>query len=442
MKRIKRLFKVIILTAVVITIAVLICHIEPKESLEAPISTIYGSEIDQNGFNITTLSQRNGERVFDISIHKTGITALDIEVAKVYQGALENFFGKNAYKLELSSTAVIFDEILSLTMLTAEDGKTSTYTVVYDMEKGAFVTLEGLIGSPDRVLAELLPSVGGAAVEGVADLQSYIQMEQRMGGIPFTFTEQGISIVLKQGGERKVVISHEILEPYVKYRISVKDGTIIWEGQSAETPEYKYKVALTFDDGPSPETTERLLDGLFERGVKATFFVLGVNVDRYPHIVTRISNEGHQVGSHSYGHPRLTDMTNEDIIAEMEQVAYAIELATGEPPSSVRLPYGAGNHRVRSLMTDPIIAWSVDERDWELRNAELIYQNTIETVEDGDIILMHDIHEEAVDAALMIIDDLTKKGYEFVTVEELATSYGVELEVGRTYYKILPQKIN
>ena len=196
-------------------------------------------------------------------------------------------------------------------------------------------------------------------------------------------------------------------------------------------------VALTFDDGPGPYT-ERLLDELKKRGVRATFFVLGTRVDSYPDLIKRMAAEGHVVGNHSNGHKNLTKLTAEGIRTEMELCATKIEKLLGHKPEVMRCPGGNYNSAVLNYAKEagiPVIQWGVDTRDWESRNVNAILNVTFSSrgVKNGSVVLMHDIYDTSVDAAIQMVDRLLKEGYTFVTVPELLYDREGKIEAGKKY---------
>lgn len=178
-------------------------------------------------------------------------------------------------------------------------------------------------------------------------------------------------------------------------------------------------VALTFDDGPDPRYTEKLLDGLKERGVKATFFVTGANASKYPEIIKRIQEEGHLIGNHTYHHIQLTAANGEQFRNEIISTNEVIRGITGEDTEYIRPPYGSWNKKYEEELNMFPVLWSIDPRDWCSDDADCIVRNTVSKVKEGDIILMHDQYQSSVTAALEIVDRLQKEGYIFVTVEEL-----------------------
>jgi peptidoglycan/xylan/chitin deacetylase (PgdA/CDA1 family) len=182
-------------------------------------------------------------------------------------------------------------------------------------------------------------------------------------------------------------------------------------------------VAMTFDDGPHPKLTPRLLDMLKERNIKATFFVIGKCVAEFPDIAKRIVDEGHEIANHSWSHPQLTKLSSSAFAAEIAQTNDAIEKATGVRPVTMRPPYGAINANLTKRLNDEyglsVILWSVDPLDWKIRKSDHVSGHIIKNAAPGSIILAHDIHASTVDAMPTTLDALQSKGYKFVTVSEL-----------------------
>lgn len=179
------------------------------------------------------------------------------------------------------------------------------------------------------------------------------------------------------------------------------------------------KIALTFDDGPHPYYTQQLLKGLKERNVKATFFITGQNVKAYPEIVKEIYAEGHLIGNHTYSHIQLTSKNEESFKQEIVRTNEAIKEVTGQDTIYVRPPYGSWNKEFEKELNMFPVLWTVDPLDWCSSDASRIVRSVCSKAKENDIILMHDQYKTTVTAALKIVDELTKKGYEFVTVDEL-----------------------
>ena len=215
-----------------------------------------------------------------------------------------------------------------------------------------------------------------------------------------------------------------------------------------DIPEADVYIALTFDDGPTGKIenypnglTNYLLDGLKERGAKATFLMVGNRVSEVSDALPRMVSEGHELGNHTMTHPmcHLTGLDEDGIRSQINDATEAIKAIAGQP-SQVLRPVGGGvNSDVKAVAKElgyPIINWSVDTEDWKYRDAEHVKQVIVEQAGDGDVVLMHDLYPTSVQGALAAIDELqarTDKTYAFVTVSQLAAIHGITLEPGVVY---------
>lgn len=178
------------------------------------------------------------------------------------------------------------------------------------------------------------------------------------------------------------------------------------------------KIALTFDDGPHAVYTERLLDGLKERGVKATFFVIGKNVEGNEELILRMDEEGHLIGNHTYDHVRITDLSTEKACDQINKTSDVIKAITGKDTEFVRPPFGSWDETLECVPMFPVL-WTVDPLDWTTKNVDQVVSKVVKKTGEEDIILLHDCYSSSVEAALRIVDLLLAEGYEFVTVDEL-----------------------
>lgn len=190
---------------------------------------------------------------------------------------------------------------------------------------------------------------------------------------------------------------------------------VINEEEDVDTP----KIAITFDDGPHPYYTEQLLDGLKERGAKASFFVMGKQAEAYPELILRMQEEGHLIGNHTYSHIQLGKSNRETFKAELVKTNELIQGITGEEPQYVRPPYGSWDKSFETeLMMIPVL-WTIDPMDWCSSDVRGIVSKVTKKAKENAVILMHDEYKSSVTAALEIVDILQKQGYEFVTVDEI-----------------------
>ncbi|MBQ9648628.1 MAG: polysaccharide deacetylase family protein [Oscillospiraceae bacterium] len=191
-------------------------------------------------------------------------------------------------------------------------------------------------------------------------------------------------------------------------------------------------IALTFDDSPNGSVTERLLDGLRERGAHATFFIIGQQIEGQEALLRRMEAEGHQIGNHTFTHRRI-DTTGAVGLHELERTEELLCATLGGSGYWVRPPWGFASAETLRETNVPLIHWSLDTEDWSVLDADRVAACVLNGVCDGDIVLLHDSYETSVDAALRVVDELSAHGYVFVTVEELFERMGVTPETGRLY---------
>ena len=188
---------------------------------------------------------------------------------------------------------------------------------------------------------------------------------------------------------------------------------------ASATPVEAPKIALTFDDGPSAVWTPALLDGLKERGVKATFFLIGENADKNPEIVKRMAEEGHLIGNHTYHHVELIKVSENEARLELADTSAVIVRITGKEPEYMRPPFGTWQRKLEQDIQMLPVLWTIDPLDWTTENQDEIVNKVVTEAEENDIILLHDCYKSSVEAGLRIVDILQEEGFVFVTVDEL-----------------------
>jgi len=204
-----------------------------------------------------------------------------------------------------------------------------------------------------------------------------------------------------------------------------------------DLPEQKL-IALTFDDGPRRSTTTRLLDGLAERGVKATFFLIGCQIADNEDVVRRMDREGHQIGIHTFDHVQLTELNQADFDTQVGTTRTLLKDLLGHNDFLLRPPFGKWDEGVRTRAGCPIILWSIDPEDWDDKNTARVVEEVVSQARDGSIILLHDIYAQSVDAALQIVDRLHAEGYYFCTIDQLFAARGISLKAGQVYWNAYP----
>lgn len=190
-------------------------------------------------------------------------------------------------------------------------------------------------------------------------------------------------------------------------------------GRTSVAKEEAPRVALTFDDGPNARYTPLLLEGLRKRNIHATFFLLGENILKNEELLLRMQKDGHLIGCHTWSHVQLDKISPSRASREILKTNSLIYHITGTYPTCLRPPYGAWKKDLELPVTMLPVFWDVDTLDWQSQNPESILDIVRQNVQDGSIILMHDSYDSSVRAALAIADELTEKGYDFVTADQL-----------------------
>ncbi len=193
-------------------------------------------------------------------------------------------------------------------------------------------------------------------------------------------------------------------------------------------------VALTFDDGPSGRFTRTLLEGLRQEQVPATFLLCGYRMEQYPDLTRQILREGHEIGLHGYSHRSMESMEKSEILREIQKTRALLpeeaEVLWLRPPGGLSSKQTVSAAKAAGL---PLLHWSVDPRDWATHDALAVEKQVICHVKDGDIILLHDMTDSSVEAALAIVRQLKEQGFRFVTVSQLARARSVIPEPGKEY---------
>ncbi len=195
----------------------------------------------------------------------------------------------------------------------------------------------------------------------------------------------------------------------------------------------KPMVALTFDDGPYGKVTTPIVKTLKKYDARATFFVVGNRIQKYPDALKNAAKNGNQIGTHTYVHANLSKLKKADIKKEMARAISSVENVIGEPPTILRPPYGSVNDRVCQTVEMPMICWNVDTEDWNKKSKKAVLKEC-KNIKDGDIVLMHDLYSNTAKAVESLVPALKKKGIQLVTVEELFYYKGIDLEKGKVYF--------
>ena len=200
----------------------------------------------------------------------------------------------------------------------------------------------------------------------------------------------------------------------------------------------KPMIALTFDDGPG-KYSRKFADLLAQYNGHGTFFVLGMNVSTFAESLKYVYDMGNEIGSHTMRHKNLNKLTEAEIKKEITDASDAIYKAIGAYPTLVRTPYGNANEKVFSVLQSPMIKWNVDTEDWKSLNAQAVKTEIVKNIKDGDIVLMHEIYESTYEGLALALEELSRQGYQFVTVSELMRYRGITPE-NKIYHSFPPDK--
>ena len=389
-------------------------------------------------------------------VNRVVLAFVDEQIARFRAGAQPGARGKDAFSVSVQATR-FDDDIVSFlfrshTRYAGEaGGHDGADTMTFDLSTGERYDFAALFreGGTDEPL-QALSNLAFEELQGL-DVYRASQAETSMlraGTAPSPenfarFALDGDTLRLhflplqvgsQDNGVDRADIPLAVLRPLLakRLRMPVRGGVVdpaytepaTQPTRPPQELEGRKLIALTFDDGPHATNTPRLLDFLKAQDVRVTFFVLGGSAELYPDIVRRAAQEGHQVASHTYSHKDLTKLGAQRLADEIEDTAVLLESLTGARPTTMRPPYGAQNAAVQAAAGTPLILWSLDPKDWSTRDADKSYSRIMEQTRDGEIILLHDIHPQTIDAAIRVIPALKAQGYTFVTVDELIAARG------------------
>ncbi len=228
-----------------------------------------------------------------------------------------------------------------------------------------------------------------------------------------------------------LMIDYNEIKDYVNFPFHLKEE---YERENGFTFDpTKKTVALTFDDGPNGSKTLRLVELLHQNKMHATFFMVGNRMATAPDVIKEVLKTGNEVGSHSYNHKNLTRLTKEELLEEEKSTNLIYKSITGQDLKLLRPPYGNVNDTMKQNLNLTFINWNLDTEDWRYRNTNHIYDSVINKVKDGDIILMHDLYETTIKAVEKLLPELYVRGFQVVSVSELANIKGQTLEVHKVY---------
>ena len=311
-------------------------------------------------------------------------------------------------------------------------------TRTYDMSTGTRIFLTDIFGDDDAAWAFLAEGVrqGLAAYwpEEEPDPDKLEALCLRSALEQADFTLHGMSLVLHYPADLLYEGKHTLMSVTFFYP-QIRD--MMTEAAWAETDNLKYykTCALTFDDGPSGTNTPKVLNSLMETGAAATFFVIGNRVADYDYLVQREHDEGHAVASHNWHHGNVTKSSGAALRAMPAKVNKAMIKAIGIPVRYDRVPGGRYPQMIKAKVGWAYIQWSLDTYDWRGRSTVQVMNKVKKAIQDGDVILCHDLKDNTPESTRQMVRYLEEQGYMLLTIDELFAKDGVALEPNRVYYR-------
>ena len=311
-------------------------------------------------------------------------------------------------------------------------------TRTYDMQTGFPVTMDLIFGDEpetwDFLAGRVRETLKGYWPEEEPDPEALEKLCTREALMNADFTLHGMSLVLHYPASALYEGRNTLMEVtffYPEIRGMMNERAM----EETDNLRYYNTVALTFDDGPKPANSPKVLDALMEKGIRATFFCIGNLVGAHTWVVQREHDEGHAVASHNWSHSDVRKLTITTMRAMPEKVNQAMVKAIGIPVRYDRVPGGLYPSMVKAKVDWAFIQWSLDTYDWRDRTPAQVLSKVKKKIADGDIILCHDIKKYAPDNTRKIVNYLEEQGYMFLTVDELLAKDGVAVESGQVYFR-------
>jgi peptidoglycan/xylan/chitin deacetylase (PgdA/CDA1 family) len=413
----------------------------------------------KNNYNIKVEYPELYNKKFDNKIKD--IIDTKIEDFKKKVKILESSFD-HSYELNISYTIMETDRLYSIHMVIYEfiggaNYEREDFIFYFDYIDEIEVSWEALFKDKSETL-KTLSTLSSKRLKTEYKEYIYNEKEEFEEGVKpvknnykyLMLSDEGMTIIFPPYkvapgyiGDISINLSYSDIDELLtdKYRVEVvpdENPIDSYKRKTRDINQFKDQklIAITFDDGPSKSTTERLLDELRKRDARVTFFVLGNRVRQHPEIVKKAYDDGHTIGSHTYSHKNLKNLDDKSLKVEIDRANDEIEKVIGKKPTILRPPYGEYNKHILNASKMTFILWSVDPKDWKYRNSDTVYSHIMDNAKNGSIILLHDLYESSVDAALMAIDSLLEEGYAIVSLEELEQLGKFDLNSNQAYYRI------
>lgn len=295
---------------------------------------------------------------------------------------------------------------------------------IYDLKKSSFIEFKELINDEEIFVSKVYSLLNLKYPKFVSDEVDIVNGKYIINNNEIILTYNTLNY-----GEINLKINNNEIKDLLIYEMEYDES---YENEVFKLDPNKKTIAFTFDDGPSTYDIE-IVDSLVQSHSTATFFIVGSRINNFERSIKHIVNNGMEVGNHSYDHKSLSKISNDAVLFQINETNNIFESMTNKKISLLRPPYGSFKENIHALSNMPVILWNIDTLDWKYRDTKKVYDSILNNLNDGDIILMHSLFETTKDAVIKVLPELYKRGYQIVSVSELAKIKGINLEVGKVY---------
>lgn len=394
----------------------------------------------QKEFTVETIIENDNHIIAALTYPTTGISKLDKVIKKYVEESYDAFKTEYGSFYTLSKESefnldyrywitdnryhnIILETFINSSSLAHPINEIKTF--VYDENQNSIIRIDEFLGSKAK---EIIPILKQELIQKYKDCIILESLDSEIGedfqNMQFTITSNTLTfhfdpykVTSGYCGVIKIDIPLSRLGIQLKETVAENWEIVASEQERVINPEQPV-VAITFDDGPSKYTQE-ILSVLQEYNASGTFFVLGNKVMAYQDVLREIVKQGSEIGNHSYNHKWLTRLKLDEFKEQIEKTQTLVQSVTGYTPVLFRPTYGSINKKIRENIELKIVLWDVDSLDWKIKDSKKIASRVLKDVDDMDIILFHDTHHRTAEALKIVLEQLQKEGYQFVTVSEL-----------------------
>lgn len=410
----KGIFKYICITIIIYLFIFFVVFLSDKNNKNYDNKTVFNKESD---ITLRNIVENNEKYNINVSYPKYASTNINKIVTDYVYKYVSDFKDNCIENCKLDITYEIYDistySNIYFHIDSSLDENNHQHNIFIDNKEEELVSIDKLFPNIKEKIDELLD-------KKYSSLISVPNKDESLKDYTYYITDEYIKVYFKHK-EYEIPVSYEV---QVKIYFNENDNKY-------EVDSSKKLVALTFDDGPS-DYSNQIIDTFLSNDARATFFIIGNRLRTYSETVLREYENGFEVGSHTFDHKYLTKLSDDDILNELNSTNIIYNEITNSNLTLLRPPYGSYDDNVKKLAVTPLILWNVDTNDWYHRNPDIVYENILKC-EDGDIILMHDLYPETLEAIKRAVPELKALGFELVTVSELARLKNITLENGNAY---------